>query len=58
MKLVWKLLGVAGVAGIAASGAAVARDERHRQEYTPEQVRDRLQARYDMTHERGESRAR
>jgi hypothetical protein len=42
----WKLLGLAGVAGVVATGAVVARKERERQLYTPEQVRDRLHRRY------------
>jgi len=42
----WKLLGLAGVAGVVATGAVVARKERERQSYTPEQVRDRLRGRY------------
>ena len=43
---VWKWLGVAGIAGVAATGAAlVARGERERRAYTPEDVRARLQER-------------
>lgn len=42
----WKALGLAGVLGIAATGAVVARSERTRRAYTPDQIRDRLQARY------------
>jgi len=42
----WKFLGLAGVVGVAATGAVVARKERQRQSYTPEQVRDRLHRRY------------
>ena len=41
----WKLLGLAGVAGVAATGAVIARGERARRAYTPEQVRDRLHER-------------
>jgi hypothetical protein len=41
----WKVLGLAGVVGVAASGAVVARAERRRRAYTPEEVRDRLHAR-------------
>ena len=37
---------MAGVAGVAATGVLVARRERERRSYSPEQVRDRLQDRY------------
>lgn len=46
MKL-WKWLGVAGVAGVAATGAIIARDQRHRAHLTPDQVRDRLRDRFE-----------
>jgi hypothetical protein len=42
----WKLLGMAGMAGVVATGAVVARAERQRMSYTPEQVRDRLHQRH------------
>ncbi len=42
---VWKWLGVAGLVGVAASGAVVARKERERRAYTPDQVRARLRER-------------
>ena len=38
------MLGLAGLAGVAATGVVVARSERRRRAYTPDQVRDRLQA--------------
>ena len=38
-------VGLAGLVGVAASGAAVARAERRRRAYTPDEVRDRLHAR-------------
>lgn len=41
----WKWLGMAGVVGVAVTGAAVARQERQRRAYTPEEVRSRLHAR-------------
>ena len=41
----WKALGVAAFVGVAATGVAVARAERERRAYTPEQVRERLHAR-------------
>lgn len=42
----WKWLGLAGVVGVAITGAAVARQERERRDYTPDQVRERLHARH------------
>jgi hypothetical protein len=44
----WKLIGLAGVAGVAASGVVVARDQRKRNAYSPDEVRSRL-------HERAEA---
>lgn len=41
----WKLLGLAGVAGVAATGVVIARAERRRRAYTPEEIRERLHAR-------------
>jgi hypothetical protein len=45
MKARWKLLGLAGAAGVAATGVVVARSKRETQEYTPEELRDKLRAR-------------
>ena len=42
----WKLLGLAGLAGVAASGVVIARAERRRRAYTPEEIRDRLRERH------------
>jgi hypothetical protein len=42
---VWKLLGLAGLAGVAATGAVLARNERQRRAYTPDDVRTRLHER-------------
>jgi hypothetical protein len=42
----WKIVGLAGVAGVVASGAVVARSQRRRAAYTPDEVRARLQQRY------------
>ena len=42
----WKVLGLAGVAGVAATGVIVAREERRRRAYTPDEVRSRLHERY------------
>jgi hypothetical protein len=39
------VIGLAGLAGVAATGAVVARSERRRRAYTPEQVRTRLHER-------------
>jgi hypothetical protein len=41
----WKILGVAGLAGVAATGAVIARAERRRRAYTPEEVRSKLHER-------------
>ena len=41
----WKALGVAAFVGVAATGVVIARDERQRRAYTPEQVRERLRER-------------
>jgi hypothetical protein len=41
----WKLLGLAGLAGVAAGGAVLARNERQRRSYTPDDVRARLHER-------------
>ncbi|WP_189048566.1 hypothetical protein [Micromonospora sonchi] len=42
----WKLLGLAGLAGVAASGVVIARAERRRRAYTPEEIRARLRDRH------------
>ncbi|CAL9361353.1 hypothetical protein SUDANB121_00681 [Nocardiopsis dassonvillei] len=41
----WKVLGAAAFVGVAATGVAIARAERQRRAYTPDQVRDRLRER-------------
>ena len=41
----WKVLGLAAFAGVAATGVVVARAERRRRSYTPEQIKERLHAR-------------
>ena len=48
MRPMWKWLGLAGLAGVAATGVAVARTERRRASYTPDEVRDRLRERYEQ----------
>jgi hypothetical protein len=40
------MLGLAGLAGVAATGAVLARDERQRRAYSPDDVRARLQERH------------
>jgi hypothetical protein len=42
----WKWLGLAGLAGVAATGVVVARQERQRRAYTPDEVRERLRQRH------------
>ncbi|GAA1711916.1 hypothetical protein ACFTSF_32665 [Kribbella sp. NPDC056951] len=42
---VWKVVGLAGLVGVAATGVVIARGERKRRAYTPEEVRDRLKER-------------
>jgi hypothetical protein len=39
---IWKFLGIAGLVGVAATGVVVARSERKRRSYTPDEVRERL----------------
>jgi hypothetical protein len=41
----WKIMGLAGLAGVAATGVVIARSERRRRAYTPDEIRDRLHAR-------------
>ena len=45
----WKVLGVASVVGVVATGALVARDERQRRAYTPDEIRDRLRERREAS---------
>ena len=45
MRNVWKWVGLAGLVGVAAGGVLVARDQRQRAAYTPDEIRDRLQQR-------------
>lgn len=40
------MLGLAGLAGVAATGAVLARDERQRRAYGPDDVRTRLHERH------------
>ena len=45
----WKLIGLAGLAGVAATGVVVARGERKRRAYTPEEIRNRLHERVEQS---------
>jgi hypothetical protein len=47
----WKVAGLAGVVGVAATGVLVARAERRRRAYTPEEVRARLRERHAVAGE-------
>jgi hypothetical protein len=38
----WKILGIAGFLGVAATGVVIARAERRRRAYTPDETRARL----------------
>jgi hypothetical protein len=42
---IWKIVGMAGLAGVAATGVVVARSERNRRSYTPDEVRAKLRER-------------
>ncbi len=41
----WKVAGLAAFVGVAATGVVIARAERRRRAYTPEEIRERLHAR-------------
>ena len=45
----WKVAGLAGLAGVAATGVVLARGERRRRAYTPDEIRERLHARHAET---------
>lgn len=45
MKGIWKWVGLASVAGVVAGGVLIARDQRVRKSYTPEDIRARLHQR-------------
>ena len=45
----WKMLGLAAFTGVAATGVVIARDQRRRRAYTPEEIRERLHARLAET---------
>lgn len=44
---VWKWIGLGGLLGAIATGAAVARSERVRRDYSAGEIRERLHARHD-----------
>ncbi|MFG1837520.1 hypothetical protein ACGFH8_03680 [Micromonospora sp. NPDC049175] len=52
----WKVLGLAGLAGVAASGVVIARAERRRRAYTPEEIRQRLRERHAQAGDAAEPR--
>jgi len=41
----WKIIGLAAFASVAATGVVIARDQRRRRAYTPEEIRAQLHAR-------------
>lgn len=45
MRGIWKWIGMAGVAGVVAGGVLVARDQRKRNSYTPDDIRAKLHQR-------------
>jgi len=45
MRSIWKWIGLAGAAGVVAGGVLVARDQRRRKAYTPDEIRARLHQR-------------
>ena len=45
----WKVLGLAAFAGVAATGVVIARGQRRRRAYTPQQIQERLQSRLTAT---------
>jgi hypothetical protein len=44
----WKVIGLAGFVGVAATGVVIARAERRRRAYSPEEIRTRLHERYEQ----------
>jgi hypothetical protein len=50
----WKWLGLAGLAGVATTGVVIARSERRRRAYTPDEIRDRLHARLGEASQAGQ----
>jgi hypothetical protein len=54
----WKILGIAGFLGVAATGVVIARGERRRRAYTPEEIRLRLHERAAEAQEPGSDQPR
>lgn len=55
MRNVWKWLGLAGAVGVTTGGVLVARDQRQRNSYSADDVRDRLHERFESADARTES---
>ncbi|MCV7212482.1 MULTISPECIES: hypothetical protein [Mycolicibacterium] len=53
MRSIWKWVGLAGVAGVVAGGVLVARDQRKRKAYTPDDIRARLHQRLNEANQAG-----
>jgi hypothetical protein len=49
VRSIWKWIGLAGLVGVAAGGVLVARDQRRRNSYTPDDIRGRLHQRLDQS---------
>ena len=49
MRSIWKWIGLAGLVGVAAGGVMVARDQRRRNAYTPDEIRAKLHQRLAET---------
>jgi hypothetical protein len=55
MGSMWKWIGLAGLVGVAAGGVLVARDQRRRRAYTPNEIRSRLHQRLEESANRASS---
>ncbi|HRD10566.1 MAG TPA: hypothetical protein PLI79_01765 [Mycobacterium sp.] len=58
MRSIWKWIGLAGAAGVVAGGVLVARDQRRRNAYTPDEIRGRLHQRLAEAEAKAQARAR
>ncbi|MGZ8803265.1 MAG: hypothetical protein ACXWZL_11825 [Mycobacterium sp.] len=54
MRGIWKWVGLASVAGVVAGGVLVARDQRRRNSYTPDDIRARLHQRLAEAEAKGD----